>query len=75
MVFAYNFSTFLLLTGLVPAGGQYPPVGKEIQEYSAMGPMVRYAADLKLVLSALIGKEASQKLKLFNTVSCLNCIV
>lgn len=66
---------FLLLTGLVPVGGEYPPVCKELQEYFVIGPMVRYATDIKFVLSALIGKEASINLKLFNSVSCLNCIV
>lgn len=60
---------FCFLTGLVPIGGQYPPALEEVQPYVVAGPMVRYAADIKLVLSALIGKEATQKLNLFTPVS------
>lgn len=57
------------LSGLVPVGGQFPPALEEVQPYVVVGPMVRYAADIKLVLSALIGKEATHRLNLYTPVS------
>lgn len=63
------------MLGLVPAGGQFPPALDEVQPYVVVGPMTRYASDLKLVLSALIGKEATHKLNLFNQVSLLKIFI
>ncbi|KAF8778775.1 Fatty-acid amide hydrolase 2 like protein [Argiope bruennichi] len=54
--------------GLVPIGGQFPPALEEISPYVVVGPMTRYATDLKLMLSAFIGKDATEELKLFSPV-------
>lgn len=54
--------------GIVPRGGQFPPALEEIAPYVVVGPMVRYATDLKLMLSALIGREATQRLQLYAPV-------
>ncbi|GIY00546.1 fatty-acid amide hydrolase 2-B [Caerostris darwini] len=54
--------------GIVPRGGQFPPALDEIAPYVAVGPMTRYATDLKLMLSAFIGREATQQLRLFAPV-------
>ncbi|GBM78281.1 Fatty-acid amide hydrolase 2 [Araneus ventricosus] len=54
--------------GIVPRGGQFPPALEEISPYVAVGPMTRYATDLRLMLSAFIGKEATQQLNIFSPV-------
>ncbi|GFU28151.1 fatty-acid amide hydrolase 2 [Nephila pilipes] len=54
--------------GIVPRGGQFPPALEEISPYVVAGPMTRYACDLKLMLSALIGKEETQRLQLFSPI-------
>ncbi|KFM57123.1 Fatty-acid amide hydrolase 2, partial [Stegodyphus mimosarum] len=59
--------------GVVPIGGQFPPALEEVQPYVVVGPMTRYAVDLKIVLSALIGKEETQRLQL-NTLVDLRSV-
>ncbi|XP_054715877.1 fatty-acid amide hydrolase 2-A-like [Uloborus diversus] len=54
--------------GIVPINGQFPPALEEIAPYVVVGPMVRYATDLRLVLSALAGKEATRRLRLDSPV-------
>ncbi|GFY73447.1 fatty-acid amide hydrolase 2 [Trichonephila inaurata madagascariensis] len=55
--------------GVVPRGGQFPPALEEISPYVVVGPMTRYANDLKLMLSALVGKETTQQLGLFSPIN------
>lgn len=54
--------------GIVPRGGQFPPALEEISPYVVVGPMTRYAVDLKLMLSALIDKETAHSLRLYSPI-------
>lgn len=54
---------------MVPIRGHFPiPSNKKVNDYLCIGPLTRYAEDLKLLMTVLCGKQAID-LKLHKKVS------
>lgn len=65
LIWIYYFS---LNIGYVSIEGHFPyATDKNFHQYLAIGPVARYAEDLKPTLSVMAGDKAS-KLKLYDTV-------
>ena len=65
LIWIYYFS---LNTGYVSIDGHFPyATDKNFHKYLVIGPIARYAEDLKPTLSVMAGDKAS-KLKLYDTV-------
>ncbi|CAG9861147.1 unnamed protein product [Phyllotreta striolata] len=50
--------------GVASSDGHFPATAEETKYFSAIGPLVRYAKDLKLVMNALVEPQHVSKLKL-----------
>lgn len=50
--------------GIVPTDRLYPPIMEQASQFAVVGPMTRYATDLRQMLKVLGGKELSRQLKL-----------
>lgn len=52
-------SWFLFAKGVVSSENQYPPSSGRHKEYLSLGPMCRYAEDLKPMLKIMAGPNAN----------------